>query len=164
MTSRVPSLQRRYPPSPLLNPSYTLSPFSHFPGGLPGIWPTFLRAFLFGARRSFSRFPVRPCLRAVAKHPAGAVRLLGQSAASRIAFAHNQGVSASGFGHFEATSRSLHYGPETHSPPQGWLCRMSHGSSVSLLSVIPSYRALAFALVGYTLPLNEPSFRVAPDL
>jgi len=160
MVSRVPLLQRHYPPSPLLNPSYTLSPFGRLPGG-PGYTAYLSPVISARGEEGFSLCPVRPCLRAVANHPAGAVHLFSQPVSmSRAAFARKLRARPPVLTLSRPPRVHLVTAPAARSPPRRWLCRMSYGSSVSLLSVIP-VSGLWLLPWWVISPPNEPSFRVA---
>jgi hypothetical protein len=143
MVSRVPSLQRHYPPSPLLNPSYTLSPFSRFPG-CPGYTAYLSPVISARDEEGFSRFQVRPCLRAVAKHPAGAVHLFSQPVSvSRAAFTQLVGARPPVYLVSRPPRVHFRYGPAAHSPPQGSKhyphprapSLRSHGSKMSAIGL-----------------------------
>ena len=96
-----------------------------------------------------------PCCRS---HPAGVVRRVSQSATAHAAFAFPVAGSASGAAHFRGhRCVRLRYSLETrHHPADGAVERLQRVGFPSPCA--PSYRALAFPLVGFP-PTEHASLR-----
>ena len=155
--SRVPSLHGHYPASSLLrtHPSPSrLRLISRWTG-----YTTYLASADFAAGRGGSlqllSVSLSPCCRS---HPAGVVRRVSQSATAHAAFAFPVAGSASGAAHFRGhLCVRLRYSLETrHHPADGVVERLQKVGFPSPCS--PSYRALAFPLVGFP-PTEHASLR-----
>src|SRR5262245_12163587 len=149
---RVPSLHGHYPASALLRPPPSPSRLRLISRGTG--YTTYLASADFAAGRGGSLqllgVSLSPCCRS---HPAGVVRRVSQSATAHTAFAFTVAGSASGAPHFRGhLCVRLRYGLETRPHPTDEAVeRLQKVGFPSPCS--PSYRALAFPLVG--LPPTE---------
>src|ERR1700675_1722988 len=137
------------------NPAATLSSSADFPVS-PVIRPTLLRRFRAGTRRAS---PVaRHVLFTVLWLPPrrGEIRI-GQSSAAHAAFALQLKARPSGILIFEATTRSLYYGPVTRSLPWGDFVDRLQSFSFHHLCY-PNYGALTFTPAGLS-PAEHASLR-----
>src|SRR4051794_15737247 len=110
-------------------------------GRLPGAagYTAYSASALSGRdEEGFSSCSACPCRRAVANHPAGAIRRVHRPATGHAAFAPPLRARPPGPLTFGATSRSLALRPGDLHPPQGWGCRGASGPSVSLRPALPA--------------------------
>jgi hypothetical protein len=157
MNSRVPLLHGHYPASALLRtppPPSRLQPLSQGPWlyGLP-CSDIFMPGR--GGLLQLLSVSLSSCGRS---HPAGVDRRVSQTATSHAAFTFPVAGSASGAPHFRGhLCVRLRYGPMTrHHPADGVVERLQKVGFPSSCS--PSYRVLAFPLVGLS-PTEHTSLR-----